>query len=346
VSCSHGAVVAAFAPRNEPSRDHANALHFPGDATVHPDAVSIGCPSATHSRSATNLTPAVSPALVVLAAGMARRYGGCKPLAPIGPNGEAVIDLLASDGLAAGYDPIVLVLHPESGPAVRYHVERCWPASVHVSFAEQRLPLGTVHAVLAARDKLGPSDPFAVANADDVYSEDAMRVLARQLASGAAEHVLIGYRLRATVPTDDPVTRGICSVDGQGYLTGLTERRSIYRLDRGARFRSADGLVNLWGFQPGIWGVMEAAMESSGLDEEQLLTAAAAGAELPKSEVLLPEMVATMVSGLNDLPVRVVPTDAKLVGVTHAADLPVVSAELSRQVAMGIRPGHPWSGPA
>ena len=27
--------------------------------------------------------------LVVLAAGMARRYGGCKPLAPVGPHGEA-----------------------------------------------------------------------------------------------------------------------------------------------------------------------------------------------------------------------------------------------------------------
>jgi hypothetical protein len=41
--------------------------------------------------------------------------------------------------------------------------------------------------------------------------------------------------------------------------------------------------------------------------------------------------------------VRVIRTDAQLVGVTHAADLPVVSAELSRQVAWGMRPSRPWS---
>jgi len=46
------------------------------------------------------------------------------------------------------------------------------------------------------------------------------------------------------------------------------------------------------------------------------------------------------------LPVRVLPTDTKLVGVTHAADLPVVSAELARQVAWGVRPAALWAGVA
>ena len=68
------------------------------------------------------------PALVILAAGRARRYGGCKPLAPVGPHGEAVIDLVASDAIAAGFGTIVLVLGPSTGPAIRYHVEHTWPA--------------------------------------------------------------------------------------------------------------------------------------------------------------------------------------------------------------------------
>ncbi len=101
------------------------------------------------------LISGVAPPLVVLAAGMARRYGGCKPLAPIGLHGEAVIDLLVSDALSAGFGQIILVVHPETGPAIKYHIERCWPTSVEVSFAEQRLPLGTVHAVLAARTAAG-----------------------------------------------------------------------------------------------------------------------------------------------------------------------------------------------
>jgi len=296
----------------------------------------------------------VAPSLVVLAAGMARRYGGCKPLAPIGPNGEAVLDLLVSDAAAAGFGQVVLVLHPETGPSIRYHVDQCWPASIDVAFTEQHLPLGTVHAVLAARGSLGPDQSFAVANADDVYGEEAMGLLAGQLESGTEEHVLVGYELASTVATDDPVTRGICQVDPSGHLTGLTERRGVTRHGPGRPLTSDDGLepseldaalpasVNLWGFTPEIWDVLTAAMDASGLDEEALVASVATGGDVPKAEVLLPEVVAAMVTKGIGRPVRVVTTDAKLIGVTHAADLPVVSAELARQVAWGIRPGSLW----
>jgi CTP:molybdopterin cytidylyltransferase MocA len=297
----------------------------------------------------------VAPSLVVLAAGMARRYGGCKPLAPIGPNGEAVLDLLVSDAVAAGFGQIVLVLHPETGPSIRYHVERCWPKSVEVSFVEQRLPLGTVHAVLAARPAIAAERSFAVCNADDVYGEVAMGLLADQLATSADEHVLIGFRLAATVATADPVTRGICEVDPDGHLVALHERRKVSRLADGVTFRADDGVepelldgslpasVNLWGFQPAIWDVLQSSMDASGLDEEALIASVAAGGDAPKAEVLLPEVVATMVTSGVGLPVRVTTTDAKLVGVTHAADLPVVSAELARQVAWGSRPAALWT---
>jgi hypothetical protein len=293
--------------------------------------------------------------LVLLAAGMARRYGGCKPLAPIGPNGEAVIDLVANDAVAAGFDRIVLVLHPETGPAIRYHVEKCWPEWVDVVYAEQRLALGTVHAVLAARPSVGPGRPFAVANADDVYGQEAMGLLAAHLGAAAGQHGLVGYRLRATVATDDPVTRGICEVEARGYLAALTERRLVTRREDGEYFTSEDGLepatlsgelptsVNLWGFQPAMWDVLQEAMDASGLDEEALAAAVAAGGDAPKAEVLLPEVVAAMVAKGAGEPVRVIPTDAKSIGVTHAADLPVVSAELARQVAWGIRPSRLWS---
>ncbi len=294
------------------------------------------------------------PSLVVLAAGMARRYGGCKPLAPIGPSGEAVIDLLVSDAVAAGFGRVVLVLHPETGPAIRYHVEQCWPTDVEVAYAEQRLPLGTVHAVLAARGALEADQNFAVANADDVYGEVAMGLLARHLLGSSSEHALVGYQLRATVATDDPVTRGICTVDDDGYLVGLTERRGVSRHRPDEDLTSSDGLepsaldgslpasVNLWGFQPDIWDVFGPAMDASGLDEDALLASVAAGGAVPKAEVLLPDVVATMAASGDGLPVRVITTDAKLIGVTHAADLPVVSAELSRQVAWGIRPSRLW----
>ncbi|MGA2837615.1 MAG: NTP transferase domain-containing protein [Acidimicrobiales bacterium] len=297
-----------------------------------------------------------SPSLVVLAAGMARRYGGCKPLAPIGPHGEPVLDLLVSDAVRAGFGRIVLVLHPETGPAIRYHVEQCWPASVDVAYAEQRLPLGTVHAVLAAETAVGSDAAFGVCNADDVYGEVATGMLAKQLTTDAHEHVLVGFELRSTIATPDPVTRGICSVGPDGLLTSLDERRQVHADGDGGGFVSDDGRepvkldgglpasVNLWGFQPDIWDVFHTAMDGSGLDEQVLLARVAAGGEVPKAEVLLPEVISTMVADGAGLPVRVLPTDAQLIGVTHAADIPVVSAELARQVAWGIRPAILWSG--
>ncbi len=223
-----------------------------------------------------------------------------------------------------------------------------------VAFAEQRLPLGTVHAVLAARATVDAGAAFAVANADDVYGESSMRLLADHLAGHEPEHVLVGYRLDATIATGDPVTRGICAVDRGGHLVGLSERRQVTRRDDGT-YTARDGAepevldagtpasVNLWGFRPAIWDVLDAAMAGSGLDEEAMLAETAAGADPPKAEVLLPEMVATMVTEGTGLPVRVVTTDARLVGVTHAADTPVVGDELARQVACGVRSATLWS---
>ncbi|MGA8370255.1 MAG: NTP transferase domain-containing protein [Acidimicrobiales bacterium] len=300
------------------------------------------------------MSPSAAPVLVVLAAGAARRYGGCKPLAPVGPSGEAVIDLVASDAVASGFGAVVLVIHPETGPAIRYHVERCWPSSVDVSFAEQRVPLGTTHATLAARSSIGTGQPFAVANADDVYGLEAFGLLSHQLATGHDEHALVGFQLAHTVVTDEPVTRGICEVDASGHLVGMTERRQVSRLSGGADFSSLDGLqpekldgeatvsVNLWGFRPEIWGIFDAAMAASGLDEEYILDQLARGVEVPKAEVLLPEVVGTAIVSGSGLPVRVLPTDSRCLGVTHADDLPVVQGNLSRQVAWGTRPSRLW----
>ena len=137
----------------------------------------------------------MAPALVVLAAGMARRYGGCKPLAPIGPERRG------------GHRPAGQrrggrrFRTDRAGPAPRDAARPsattssgAGPTSVDVAFAEQRLPLGTVHAVLAAQGALGTDRPFAVANADDVYGEAAMGLLARATGLAPDEHVLIGYR--------------------------------------------------------------------------------------------------------------------------------------------------------
>ena len=119
----------------------------------------------------------------------------------MGPHGEAVIDLLAGDAVRSGFGRIVLVLHPESGPSVRYHVEQCWPSAVDVAFVEQRLPLGTTTRCSRAGPPWTRRAPFGVSNADDVYGEAAMRLLVDHLRSGADEHALVGFALGSTVST-------------------------------------------------------------------------------------------------------------------------------------------------
>ena len=274
--------------------------------------------------------------LVILAAGRAKRYGGCKPLAPVGSRGEAVIDLVTSDALAAGFTTIVLVLGPSTGPAIRYHVEHTWPDAIDVRFAVQPAPLGTVHAVLSASDFVGDA-PYAVGNADDIYGPDACAILAEHLRQHGDANALVGYRLADAVVGFSPVTRGLCRVDGNWHLDGIDERREV-RATSGGAFLAEDGRqpaelspdvrvsMNLWGFTPAFHKVLRSAMDAATDASEE-------------SEVLLPEVVA---DSLATTSFTVLPAMGRCIGVTHPDDLALVQSELNRQIAAGERPAGLW----
>ena len=276
------------------------------------------------------------PTIVILAAGRARRYGGCKPLAPVGPHGEAVLDLVASDALAAGFTRVVLVLGPETGPAIRYHVERTWPDAVERHFALQPEPRGTVDAVLSAAEFVGDA-PYGVGNADDIYGVGGCRLLAEHLQGDPETSALVGYRLADATIGFSPVTRGICQVDEAGRLLGVDERRQVHALPEGG-FASDDGRepaslpgdarvsMNLWGFTPAFHKVLRAALDAA-VDASE------------EKEVLLPEVVAQSL-GTNAF--SVLPAEGRCVGVTHPDDLALVQAELNREIAAGERPARLW----
>ncbi len=280
---------------------------------------------------------ASGPPLVVLAAGRAKRYGGVKPLAPVGPHGEAVLDLVASDAVDAGFGTIVLVLGPSTGPAIRYHVERTWPSPLDVRFALQPAPLGTVHAVLSASDHVGDA-PYGVCNADDVYGRDGCAQLEAHLRAGGEANALVGYRLADAVVGNSPVTRGICQVAPDGHLLGVDERRQVSATPGGG-FAAADGRqpvelspdarvsMNLWGFTPAFHKLLQAAMEAASDASEE-------------AEVLLPEAVA---QSLTSTIFTVLEAKGSCVGVTHPDDLALVQGELQRQVAAGERPAGLWT---
>ena len=52
--------------------------------------------------------------LVIMAAGIGSRFGGgIKQLAPVGPNGEIIMDYSIYDALEAGFDKVVFVIRKD-----------------------------------------------------------------------------------------------------------------------------------------------------------------------------------------------------------------------------------------
>jgi NDP-sugar pyrophosphorylase family protein len=275
---------------------------------------------------------------VILAAGRARRYGGLKPLAPVGPGGEAILDLVASDALSAGFGTIVLVIGTETGPTIRDHVGRHWPGGVDVRFALQATPTGTVGAVVAGWSEVAGHPRFGVANADDLYGPAALSILATHLAGTDEDNALVGFRLDRAVVGTLPVTRGVCRTDDDGYLVQIDERRGVVPRDDGT-FGTGDGRtpevldpdtlvsLNLWAFSSALRREFETAMESGREDE-----------------VLLPDLVGQLIAAPHGAHrFLVLPTDSRCIGVTHPDDLAVVQHDVAAQVDRGERPASLWS---
>jgi len=145
--------------------------------------------------------------LLLLAAGVGRRYGGTKQLEEVGPAGQTLLDYSIYDAWRAGISHVVFVIRPELEDVFRESVGRRISSRLHVSYVHQRLddlrltpgvkglpdglpppaertkPWGTGQAVLAAADAL--AGPFIVANADDFYGATSFASLAGFLRESA-----------------------------------------------------------------------------------------------------------------------------------------------------------------
>jgi hypothetical protein len=151
----------------------------------------------------------------------------------------------------------------------------------------------------------------------------------------------------------------MCVTDEGGWLQGLVERRMVTRHDDGT-FTADDGRepkepsgdtpvsMNLWGFTPAIWPVLEEALHRVHPELGPDGTGSGSGpGPTSDTEVLLPEVVGTMAgaSSADDGPgrrVRVIAGTGRCIGVTHADDLPVVRMELAEMIGQGLRAEGPW----
>src|SRR5205823_6509839 len=157
--------------------------------------------------------------LVVMAAGLGTRFGGLKQLAPVGRNGEAIVDYAGAWAQAAGFERAVVIVRSEIEETIGDHLEKRWPASFpHVLVCQDRekrvqdirreKPLGTAHAVVTVAEHV--DGPFAVVNADDLYAADSYGLLARHLtAATGSHHALVAFEVAKTLIGPRPVTRAL-----------------------------------------------------------------------------------------------------------------------------------------
>ena len=275
--------------------------------------------------------------LVIMAAGIGSRFGGgIKQLAPVGPNGEIIMDYSIHDALEAGFDRVVFIirhdLEKDFYEVIGERIEKICP--VAYAFQEKNdlpapftcpegrtKPWGTGQAVLACHGIV--NEPFLVINADDYYGKEAFRIahdFLVQNGEGSGKYCMPGFILKNTLSDNGAVTRGICAVNAEGYLTAVDETKGIVKTENGAAVEKEDGLVainadaiasmNMWAMTPDF------------LDE------LAEGfpkflAEIPegdlKAEYLLPLVVDGMVQS-GKASVKVIPTQDKWFGVTYAED--------------------------
>ena len=303
----------------------------------------------------------VKPTLLVLAAGMGSRYGALKQMDGVGPNNEAIIDYSIYDAIRAGFGKVVFVIrHSFADDFTAIFNKERFGGKIEVEVVYQELdylpegftlpegrekPWGTNHALLMAKDVI--KEPFAVINADDFYGADAYKVIGEYLSQlgGVSNHYcMVGYEVNKTLSENGTVSRGVCSIDEDNFLTSIVERTKIERNAEGtivfhdlgedeALEENTPVSMNLFGFTPDYFAYSEEYFKG-------FLTDPANQTNL-KAEFFIPLMVNELV-GKGTSKLKVLATTADWFGVTYQADKPQLVAKIEELIEAGVYPRNLW----
>lgn len=298
----------------------------------------------------------MQPTLLILAAGMASRYGSMKQVEGFGPYGETIMEYSIYDAIDAGFGKVVFIIRQEFDEKFREQFENKFGGKIKVDFvfqemdyfvdkqylpAERTKPWGTGHAILCAKDAI--KEPFAVINADDFYGRDAF-VKAVEFLNHSCNpntYAIIGYQLNKTLSENGTVSRGVCKTDASGNLVAINERtkiykdgsRVVYEDEQGITEVSADSPVsmNFWCFHPSAFelaGEMFAQFPQNNMDNI-------------KAEFFIPLLGDEFIRRPG-CSIRVIPTGAQWFGVTYKEDAPGVKASIDALIAEGNYPTSLW----
>lgn len=298
----------------------------------------------------------MKPTLLILAAGMASRYGSMKQIDGFGPNHETIIDYSIYDAIKAGFGKVVFIIKEEFLKNFQAIFESKLKGRIETDYVFQNFdlkpfgideeiyrekPWGTAHALLSARKII--KKPFCIINADDHYGYDAFKKMANFLTNEVTDtqFAIVGYKIGKTLSDFGAVARGVCQVDDKGNITAINERMKIYKKDdiivyeeNGKEFPlKFDNAVsmNFWGFSPAVFKITE----------QEFVKFALAHKDQPKAEFIIP-LIANILIKNNLAKFKNIPTDNTWFGVTYKEDKPVVQDSINRLINDGVYPKKLW----
>ena len=300
----------------------------------------------------------MKPTLLIMAAGMASRYGSMKQIQEFGPGGATIMDYSIYDAIEAGFKRVVFIIREDFAENFKNIFEPKLKGKIETEYVYQEMdaylgdytvpegrtkPWGTSHAILCAKNAV--TEPFAVINADDFYGKDAFRKAHNFLLNECNEktYALLGYELGNTLSENGSVSRGVSEVDQNNNLVQIVERLKVYEEGGKIVYEEGDGSkqvipenfkasMNFWCFHPSLFPFLE--NEFQEFLKENVNT--------PKAEFLIPHSADTFIKkGLGII--KVIPTAAQWFGVTYKEDAPVVKRQLNDLVEDGAYPIDLWT---
>jgi NDP-sugar pyrophosphorylase family protein len=299
----------------------------------------------------------MKPTLLILAAGMASRYGSMKQIDGFGPNGETIIDYSIYDAIQAGFGKVVFIIKEEFVDNFKSIFEPKLNGKIETDYVfqnfdikqygvdleiERAKPWGTAHAVLAARHVV--KEPFCVINADDFYGLDAFQKMYTFLTTEAngSTYSMIGYEIGKTLSEHGSVSRGVCKVDANGNLEEIVERTNVYKEFDVIVYEENDHKhplefdtrvsMNFWGFTPEIFNTTLELFQEFAL----------ANKDNPKAEFFIP-LVGDHLIRTQKADVKVIPTSSQWFGVTYKEDKPIVQESIDQLIKDGTYPDKLWN---
>lgn len=299
----------------------------------------------------------MQPTLVILAAGMASRYGSMKQTQSFGPGGETIMDYSISDAIKAGFKKVVFIIREDFAATFKAGFEPKLQGKIEVDYVYQQLdkhignrtipadrskPWGTGHAILCCQGTV--QEPFAVINADDFYGADAFVKAYNFLINKCNEqtYACISYKLENTLSENGSVSRGVISINEKNEMIGIDERLKIYRKEDGQIVYEENGTetellpntqvsMNFFCFHQNFIDLCEKEFGKF-LDTHM---------QDPKAEFLMPKMADHFIKTGQGV-IDIVPTSAKWFGVTYKEDAPVVQESINKLVKEGVYPSVLW----